>query len=405
MTRCHVLGHASFAPLLAARAISVVGDGVSTIALAWLVIQTTGSGAAMGVVLAVRVIPTLVLLLVGGVAVDRFSRHRIMVVSDGGRAIVMSIVALAAATDHATVPLLAASAAASGALDAFFAPAFVAVLPQLIQDADRRARMNAVAAVVERFGALMGPLAGGAIVATIGIAPSFALDASSFVASALLVDFSRRHSGIALTYATTEARSFLDELKVGVATVTRLRWIAITIVVAGITELGLSGPMEAVMPVLVAKVYGNDVRLLGLIGSAVAFGAISGALLGARLTTRRRGKVIYMSWIALAIATASMGLGWGPGPVIAASVVVGAGQALLGLAWISALQEFVAGDQLGRVFSVDALGSYALLPVAYFLAGSTADAFGPQLVFVCGGTGAALILAAAFAIPVIRNLD
>jgi len=201
-------------------------------------------------------------------------------------------------------------------------------------------------------------------------------------------------------------RSALADLREGLATVTGEPWIWIAIVAAGVTGITLAGPLEAGLPLLVSEHLGGGVAVLGLIQSMISVGAIGAAVaLGSRARLRRRGPVLYGAWITFAICVAVAGLPVGIAGVALVSVVIGACGATVGLVWVNTLQDLVPAEQLGRVSSIDALGSTALEPVGLVVAGVAADAWGPATVFTVGGLSSAAILSLALLSPSVRRLD
>lgn len=409
--------HPDFVLLLVARTTSRLGDGIHDVALAWLVLQVTGSAAAMGIVLAAQLIPMLLLLLVGGAAADRWPKLRLMVTSDVARAGVVFVVAALIAARSVGLAHLVGLGIAFGLADALFVPASAALLPELVGPQDR-ASANAVVSLTARLAGIAGPAVGAGLVAIGGSAAAFAVDGGSFLVSAGMLSWLavRRSASAGAAAAvqdhdphddTERARTTLvREISDGVRSVRGTPWIAIGIVAAGITNVTLAGPLEAVVPLLVGRTLHADVGVLGLYGSLVAIGAVVAAVvLGSRGRLRRRWRLVYGPWVALALACAAMGLPIGIVGVLAAAVVVGFGDSALGLAWTNALQDTVPPDRLGRVSSLDYLGSAALVPIGYIAAGTAADAFGPPLVFLAGGLISAAILGSLALLPQVRAMD
>lgn len=124
--------HRDFTFLWLAQAISRVGDGIHTVALAWLVLQLTGSAAALGLVLAAELIAKVSLLLVGGALVDRLPKLPLMIGSDAIRAFVVGAIGLLVASDDVELAHLIALGVIFGIVDAVFAPAYSAVVPELV---------------------------------------------------------------------------------------------------------------------------------------------------------------------------------------------------------------------------------------------------------------------------------
>jgi MFS family permease len=429
-----------FALLWSGQVVSRFGDSVHAIALAWVVLELTGSAAAMGVVLAANIVTFIVFSLAGGVVVDRLPRLRVMIASDLARMTIVIGVALLIVADRLEFWHLVVLSGAFGIVDAFFHPAYTAAIPDLVVG-DDRSSANSLTHLSRRLARLVGPAVGATLVATGGTAAAFAIDSLSFALSALLVYLAARaapapfaaragpgpqlsavtaDSGVTAVehpssevdavaqprWTTTPSPGALAELREGITAVTSqpLLWVAIAM--AGITGITLTGPQEAALPLLVSEHLRGDVGTLGLIQTMIAIGAIGGAVfLGSRTRLRRRGPVLYVGWAASALGMSVIGLPVGvPGAVLGA-LVLGAGAAFVSLNWSSTLQELVPSERLGRVSAVDHLGSSALEPIGFVAAGSAADTFGPATVFVAGGLLSAGILVSALLHPAIRRFD
>ena len=131
LTLFRALRHRPFALLWSGQTVSILGDRIFQVALAWWVLQKTGSVVAMGTVFVFTTIPMLAFLLLGGVFVDRFPRLRLMVISDLVRGLVIGLMALLAFTDSLTIWHVYAFSLTSGFVEAFFQPAYRAAVPKV----------------------------------------------------------------------------------------------------------------------------------------------------------------------------------------------------------------------------------------------------------------------------------
>ena len=397
------LTHRPFALLWSGRALSSLGDGVFLIALAWWVIETTGSAEANAIILICTLIPTLLLSLVGGVVVDRISRRRMLLISDIVRGLVVGLIAFLAWNHTLAFWHLAALSVAFGAVEAFFFPAYNSILPQMTPG-EMLPSANALTRLSGQAAGVIGPALGGVLVALGNTPLAFALDALSFFVSAGCI--------LALPAVpvpareTAEKTSMWRDLREGLATVLRTPWLWITIAIAGVSNITLSGPLEAALPLLVRQNLHGAVGVYALLNALSALGSVVAAvILGQLVKLRRRGILAYSAWLVAALAVLALGL---PITVVGAGVAIfacGAGIAVLELAWVNALQELVPPDRLGRVSSIDALGSFALLPLGYALAGLAADRLGAAPVFMLGGAISAGLIALGLLHPAIRRLD
>jgi DHA3 family tetracycline resistance protein-like MFS transporter len=275
-----------------------------------------------------------------------------------------------------------------------------------------------------QLAAVVGPGLGAVLVAAGGTAVAFGLDAVSYGVAAVFVlgaaGSRRRSLAPSVTPAPTKPsavaadapptaagrRSVVADLREGLATVLGTPWIWISIAIAGISNITLAGPLEAVLPLLVEEHLAGSVGTLGLLASLGALGAVAAAIaLGRLRRIRRRGLLVYGAWLVLCAATVLYGLPVGLAGALVAAFVVGAANATLNLAWTSSLQDLVPGDRLGRVTAIDSVGSAALVPVGYAVAGLAADAFGPASVFVAGGLLSAVVIGTGLLHPSVRGLD
>jgi DHA3 family tetracycline resistance protein-like MFS transporter len=252
---------------------------------------------------------------------------------------------------------------------------------------------------------IIGPGLGAAMVALGGTPLAFALDGLSFLVSAacLLAIPSapvQRHDDNA---APANA---LQDLRQGFSAVLQSPWLWVTIAIACLSTIFVSGPLEAVLPLLVKQDFGENVSIYALLTTLSAVGSILAAFwLGQRKRLRWRGPVSYGAWLVVSLTLLVMGL---PITVMGASVAMfiqGAAIAVLGLAWLNTLQEFVPADLQGRVASIDEWGSSALVPVGLALAGIAADHIGAAPVFVLGGAISGGLIALGLLHPAIRAVD
>ncbi len=404
MALFRALSNRSFALLWSGQTISRLGDSLYTIALAWWVLEKTGSATAMGLVLICSMVPTLLFLLVGGVVVDRLPRLRLMLASDLLSGVVVGLIAVLAFQQRLELWHIFVMSAFFGFGQAFFYPAYRAVVPDVVP-AESLPSANSLRTISLQVAQIIGPGIGAAIVALGGTPLAFALDAVSFVVSAACL--------LAIPRMSTQRQnnnakpaSALQDVRDGFSVVLQSPWLWLTIAIACLSTIFVSGPLEAVLPLLVKQRFGQNVSIYALLTSLSAAGSILAAFwLGQRKRLRRRGPLTYGAWLVVSLMLLAMGL---PITVVGVSLAIfiqGAAIAVLGLAWINTLQEFVPADLQGRVASIDEWGSSALVPVGLALAGIAADWLGAAPVFVLGGAISAVVIALGLLHPSIRAVD
>ena len=403
MTVFRSLKQRTFLTLWIGQTLSRVGDFVYEIALAWWVLKKTGSAETMSLVLIFALTPAILFALLGGVAVDRFSRPKLMLASDVLRGCVALAVALLARADILEVWHVLLASLIFGFLDAFFQPAYAALVPQLVPEADLTSA-NALTGLSLNLGRVVGPSLGALIFNWLGPTWAFGLNSASFfISSAFLVP---------LLFAAipvperSEKTPIWQDLRAGLAAVTSRPWLWVTILVVAFTNITLSGPYSVAMPFLVSDFMHADVNTLGLIYAAFPLGYVFGGLwLGRYARIRRRGLVNFLGLALAALMLTLYGLHlplWG---LLVVALVNGIALEACQLAWISLLQEKIPNEELGRVFSFDSLGSFVLLPVGLGVTGWATQTFGPSPVFLMGGGLTTLIALLALLLPPIRRLD
>lgn len=397
------LRYRSFALLWLGRTISALGDGIFLVAVAWWVLETTKSASANSLILICETLPLLLLLLVGGAVVDRMPRRWLLLLSDVVRGLVVCIVALLAWQHMLAVWHLAVLSVIFGAVRAFFFPAYTSILPQ-VTPKESLPSANSLASLSRQASGIIGPALGGILVALGGAPLAFGLDGMSFFLSAACIIVMPMITSTSETRA--ERGEVLHDVRDGLLIVLRSPWLWITIVVAGVSNITLTGPLQATLPLLVSGSLHASVGVYSLFNTLSAVGATLAAVgLGQTAKLRRRGVLSYGAWLAAGAAVSFMGLPIGVAGVGVAILICGGAFATLELVWANTLQEIVSPTQLGRVSSIDALGSYALLPVGYGLAGLAADHIGAAPTFVVGGIISIIVIGLGLLHPAVRKLD
>jgi len=393
----------AFALFWGGQTISVLGDRIFQVALAWWVLEKTGSALAMGTVMILTTAPMTAFLLVGGVVVDRVSRARLMLVADVIRGLVLSLASVLAFTDSLTIAHVYAFALLSGVVDAFYRPAFSAVVPQTVRP-EHLPSANSLVSISGQISGIVGPAVGALVVKLAGATLAFVLDGLSFwIAAVSLLPILKF---AAAPEHPAERRAFTQDLREGLATVMATPWLWITIAIAGVSNIAYAGPMEVALPFLIRDRLRAGVEVLGSFFSASALGSVLAALwLGRMGRLRRRGLMLYGAWMTIGLLVMAIGLLRPIPAILLAAFGIGACNTILGLAWVSALQERIPQRLLGRVTSVDYLGSYLFLPLGYAVGGWATQAISPQLVFIIGGALETTLIALGLLHPDVRSLD
>ena len=383
----HTLRHADFRRLWLANASSSVGDRLVVVALALFVIDDTGSPTDLGLVLAAHALPLVGFLLIGGVWADRLPRNRVMIASDLARCALHALLALLIFTGAVEIWHLVVIEALFGTAEAFFRPAFSGLVPQTVPEAELQPA-NALIALVNNAAEFAGPALATALVLGVGAGWAFALDALTFlVSAAFLARVRPRTRG-----AEPERTSMLTELREGWDAVRARAWVWATIAAFCGALLVCLAPFFVLGPLVAEERYGST-GVYGAVTAALGAGTVAGSLIGLRWRPRhplRMGMMFVLAWPAAAGLFAA---GLPIAPVVIATVLAGAGIALFDVWWLTAMAERIPPHLLSRVTSYDWMGSLALLPLGYLLAGPLADRLGATEVLLGGSALAAVLLA------------
>jgi len=396
----------SFALLWGGQTVSRLGDSLYRIALSWWILEKTGSAVAMGTLAVFSLVPMLLFLLVGGVIVDRLPRFRIMLASDIVNTLVVALVAVLAHTDQLQLWHVYAVSVVFGLAEAFFFPAYTASVPQIVPP-DELPSANSLTSLSWQLAGVIGPTIGAIIVAGGGTPLAFGLDSTSFLISAACLLPLRNIRLPAPAGSETAPRTTpIADLRDGWRIVASSAWLWVTILVYAFINVTDSGPRNIALPFLIHDHLGLQVEALGLVASSFSIGSVSGAVVLGRLKRiRRRGTLLYGS----AVLGGLMIVGYGLAPnltvLLAAAFVYGLTFSAIALVWTNTLQEMVPPDKLGRVSSIDALGSFVLMPIGFALAGWLTDKIGPVQVFVIGGCSTMAMAVLAYLHPGVRGLD
>jgi MFS family permease len=396
------LSHRSFALLWTGQTISGVGDSIYQVALVWWVLVHTGSALDMGTVLLCERVPSLGLLLLGGVIVDRFPRVWLMILSDLARGVLLGLITVLSLSNHLIIWHIYVVSFAFGVVDAFFSPAYRAVVPELAAP-DLLPSANSLTTLSQQATGILGPALGAILVAVGGSSVAFAVDTASFFLSAICLILVVKP--VNQPQRSKTRPGILGEAREGLGYVVGTPWLWITIGIAGLSNLTYFPAMVA-LPFLVRHELHANVGLLGLYYSAIALGAMLGAAwMGRYSGVRRRGLTLYLAWMLSGVALSVIGLVLAPGVFLLAAMTIGGANAVMSLIWVNTIQEQVPRDLQGRVYSIDYLGSALLGPAGYLLGGWMTPLLGPALVFMIGGALQTGLIGLGLLHPAVRQLD
>lgn len=376
-----------------ARAITMITGSMSSIALAFAVLEIDNDPQSLSLVLAAFTLSNVVFLLFGGVVADRLPRA--LIIQSCYVIDIVSIGAMAALlfTGTATIPLLALLSVLNGASTAFVLPAMQGIIPQLTTP-EHLQQANAMLSFVRSATTIGGPIIAGIVVATAGPAWVMVAQAVAWAVAIPILAMVRLpppvHGG---------GTSLFHDLRVGWQAFSSRTWLW-TIVVAFMIMNAIHIGAWGVVGPYIAK---NDDRLgvagWGWVVSAEGLGILLMTLVLMWFPLKRplRYGMIGMATFAIPLTV----LGVHPAVVLLAiaAFIAGAGAEVFSTGWNVAMMENVPGDKLSRVYSYDMLGSYVVLPVGTLVYGWLVTHSDVVTVLIWSGAAYAVIALLALAVP------
>ena len=392
------LRHRDFRLLWIGQAVSLIGDGIYLVAIAWLVYDISNEPGALAVVGVAWTLPQVAGLLVAGVLSDRFERRRLLVIADLIRFVAIGAIAALALADAAELWHLVALVVVYGVGQALFQPAFTALIPQVVPR-EELLQANALRELMEPLGMrFAGPAVGGAVIAVFGVGTAFLVDAITFVVSAIAVMGIRRRPP-----PRREHGSMWRDLREGYAYVRAHAWLWGTLVGAALFLLVTYGPFEVLLPYIIRNDLDGDAATFGTVLACGGAGSIVAAVALSRSgLPRKKVTFMWLAWtaaIVLDIGFAVAGAAWQM--CLIAFVSFGLGTVGL-LVWNTLMTTLVPPEMLGRVSSFDWFVSIGLTPLSFAITGPVAELLGARTTLAAAG-GLGVLTVGVLFLPGMRD--
>jgi predicted MFS family arabinose efflux permease len=365
-----VLGERNFRYLFLARTISFFGTNLAPIAVAFAVLDLTGSATDVGIAFACWTLAQISTLLIGGVIADRLPRRLVMLSSDSANFAIRATMGLLLVSGHARVWELFVLQALGGAATAFYSPASTGFVPETVRPAMLQ-QANALMSIARYLAFPLGAATGGAIVATIGSGYALLVDAATYATGALLL--SRIH--LPGKAGTAAAPNFIRELREGWQAFTEHTWVWLLTGWISLYFLITYAPFFVLGPYIAKNSLGGATAW-AIIVTGEAIGSLAGGLVGIRLRPHRAMTSIGALFTLTAVQCVLLA-------AHAPALAIGAAAVLAGFAfsygtviWDTALQQAVEPGKLARVSAYNWMGAMVFLPAGYAIAGPIADVIG-----------------------------
>jgi MFS family permease len=396
------LRHRDFRLLWAGMTVSLVGDGIFLVAMAWQAYELWNAPAALSLLGIGMTIPMIAFLLPAGVLSDRLDRRSLMLCADFARAIVVAALAVLALTGLLTFWELLVIVALYGVGTAFFTPAFEAIVPDIVPAPDLAAANSLDQFVRPIALRLAGPALGGALVAGVGTGTAFAVDAATFVASAVAVFLMRPPAHP----RSEHVDSSFSAVKEGLQFVRSRVWLWGTLLSAAIAYLAFMGPAEVLLPYIVKNELHASAGDLGLVFAAGGVGAIGAALImGQRGHPGRDMTFMYATWTLATLAVAGYGLATASWQLMVACLLFNALETAGTIIWATVKQRHVPASMLGRVSSLDWMISIGLLPLSFALTAPVAALVGVRATLIGAAVIGGVFTLGALFLPGMRDIE
>jgi MFS family permease len=387
----------NFRRFYAGYATSLLGTSMSSIAIAFAVLDSGGTATSLGLVFAAGIVPQAVFLLHGGVIADRVGRRPVMLSADVLRCCAQGTLAAALLTGRPPIWLFALLEAAVGAGSAFFQPALTALTVE-IAPPGQLGNANAMLSLARSTTTVAGPALAGILIAVTSPAVAIAADAGTYAVSVLALAMLRLPGS-----AASSGGSLLKELREGWAEFRGRDWLLATSVQFMLFNLITWGPYLVLGPVL-ARQYLGGPRAWGTVLAGYGGGAVLGGLLALGRKPRRPVRASAIASFGFVAPPLLLALHAPLAGVVGAALVAGIGSALGGAFETTAIQQQVPADRLSRVSAIEIVGAYSFGPIAFAAAGPVAALVGARAVLGFGAAWAAACSLAVLAVPGVHRV-
>lgn len=389
----------AFRLLFAARSVSSLGDRLVPVALAFAVLNLTGSATSLGVVLAAQTIPLVLFVLVGGVWADRLPRRLVMVSSDLVRAGSQGLCAALLLTGSARLWEIVVLQAVYGAARAFFDPAALSLIPQTV-NADQLQRANSLLVLTDNVASIGGPAIAGVIVAAAEPGWGLGFDAVTFLVSVGLV-----YAMPPVAAKVRERATLVHDLRHGWSAFRARRWLWITVSCFTL-YIGFAWAPWQVLGPDVARTHLGGPGAWAAIAVALGVGSVAGGVIALRARPRHPFRLTFAMFVV--VTPLMFGLVAAHAPVwliVPVALLDGMSGTVFNTFWFTALHSDVPPGELARVMSWDYFGSVAVLPLGQSLAGPMAAAVGASTTLYGAAALTMILFGAGLCVPAVRNFS
>jgi MFS family permease len=357
------------------------------LAVAFLVLKTTGSPAKMGLVLFCSVFPSMLLGFISGAFLDRYSRKAIIVIADAARGLIVSGLCILFYFNALTFPVLLAAQFLISTCTAFFDPAIPAIIPQIVKR-DQLTRANSQTQFVSGISTIIGPMLGGLTVAWAGYLTVFIINAGSYLFSAFFETFIQLPSRQA---EAPERTRIVEDIMEGCRYVYARKNLVMILVMVGIIHFFV-GSIEAIIPILATHIKGGGAENIGFIQTSLGLGTVLAALIISIRNINNKevmflfGSVFFIGIVLLVTSGMHMFGIRIVFPFLLCFLFIGGSIIFAGTSFRSILQKQVHDTMMGRVFGFVASVGNISIPLAILIFGVLLEYFSHNILLAVSGS-------------------
>jgi len=367
-----LLSFPAYRNLMISGILTTIAMSAFPIALAVTVLDAGGSATTLGIILAARVLSGVVMAPIGGVWVDRLPRKTILILSDGFRAIMGSVV-IFISPENISMVILGAIVILMGISDAFGGPASGAIIPSILPD-HLLPSGNVLRGIALKGSTIAGPGIAGVIVVSLGTHATYIATSVFFLLGAALLI--RIDEGPVVANADKK-NQFVEEMREGLRVVWYYKWIAAMILMASVQLMLVIGVENVLLPVITKRDFGTASVFATSAALFSAGGAIS-AIICIKSKVKNPGLVSVVVWGLFILAPLVLAFPSSKTIIFIAYFAAGFSVGPWEAFWATQVQREVPAKYQGRVFSIDYMGSLGLMPLGMALAGPLVNLFGER---------------------------
>lgn len=393
-----LLSFPAYRNLMISGILTTVAMSAFPIALAVTVLDAGGSATTLGLILAARVLSGVVMAPIGGVWVDRLPRKTILILSDGFRAIMGSVV-IFFNPENISMIILGAIVILMGISDAFGGPAAGAIIPSILPD-HLLPSGNVLRGIALKGSTIAGPGIAGIIVVSLGTHATYIATSFFFLMGAALLI--RIDEGPVVANPDKK-NQFVEEMREGLRVVWYYKWIAAMILMASVQLMLVIGVEDVLLPVITKRDFGTASVFATSAALFSAGGAIS-AVICIKSKVKNPGLVSVVVWGLFILAPLVLAFPSSKSIIFIAYFAAGFSVGPWEAFWATQVQREVPAEYQGRVFSIDYMGSLGLMPLGMALAGPLVNLFGERPLLIGVAVFHLIVCAVVLLVPGVKEM-